>query len=68
MAARKIEDQEHAEAERLEELRDQTNEGAAKAAERATKPEAKRGDETVPGGRYRVNGVLVDASGKPLSN
>lgn len=27
---------------------------------------AKRQDETVPGGRYRVNGVLVNAEGKPI--
>lgn len=31
-----------------------------------TKPVSKKSDETVPGGRYLVNGKWVDANGKPL--
>ena len=39
----------------------------AKAAERAAAyGEALKANETVPGGRYLVDGKLVDANGKPL--
>jgi hypothetical protein len=64
MAARKNAAQE--DTEEVEELREDTNAAQAEAAERATKPARKRGDETVPGGKYRVNGVLVNAHGQPL--
>lgn len=32
----------------------------------AQEPEAKKYDETVPGGRFEVNGRMVDAFGVPL--
>jgi hypothetical protein len=35
------------------------------AEEKTEKPDTNPG-ETVPGGRYLVNGVLVDANGKPI--
>lgn len=60
MAARKATD---AATDDVEELREKTNEAAAEAAEVATD---KAINETVPGGRYEVNGVIVDASGKRL--
>jgi hypothetical protein len=41
------------------------NRALAEAAEEA---EARQADETVPGGRYIVDGVLVDAEGKPLKS
>lgn len=45
----------------------QANDAKAQAAEDANPapidPEA---SETVPGGKYEVNGVVVDANGKPL--
>ncbi len=45
----------------------QANDAKAQAAENATPapidPEA---SETVEGGKYEVNGVMVDANGEPL--
>jgi hypothetical protein len=44
---------------------------ATKAAEAKARKdaEAKRPlDETIPGGRYEVNGKLVDANGKPIED
>ena len=32
----------------------------------AVEPETTASDTTVPGGRYEVNGKLVDANGKPI--
>jgi hypothetical protein len=38
----------------------------AQAAKDAEAARAERLDETVPGGRYLANGILVDCDGKPL--
>jgi colicin import membrane protein len=41
-------------------------EAQAQAAKDAEAAAAERVDETIPGGRYLVNGILVDCDGKPL--
>ena len=42
------------------------DEGAAAATAPTASASGKKLDETVPGGRYRVGGRLVNAHGKPL--
>lgn len=43
-----------------------TPEFAAGVAEAERQAEARKQDETIPGGRFIVNGVLVNASGQPI--
>lgn len=50
----------------LDEDADAEADGESDGAER-TQNERTRGDETVPGGRYLVNGRLVNANGQPIS-
>jgi hypothetical protein len=41
-------------------------ERAQAAMDAAVEAEKNRADETVPGGRYEVDGKLVDANGEPI--
>jgi hypothetical protein len=57
----KTEDEPEAQAQAMAELIDDETQASEVRAEPALKL-----DETVPGGRYRVSGRLVDANGKPV--
>ncbi len=46
----------------------QTNDAKAQATEDATpEPIDPEASETIAGGKYEVNGVVVDANGEPLN-
>lgn len=46
--------------------KDETKEAEKDTSTATEEPEVKRIDETVPGGRYEVDGKMVDSSGKPV--
>lgn len=55
-----------AEAQALDAKKAQEAQDAAEAQAQAEAEAARPLDETVPGGRYVVNGVTVDADGEPV--
>lgn len=60
-AAPALSDAERAELEELRAMR------AAREAELAKAADAAPKSETIPGGRYEVNGILVNAEGKAIT-